>query len=126
MNGERCEFITEKGYLVIDRTWKKGDRISLDLDFNERIIKANEQVADKAGLLAVQYGPIVYCAEEIDNTEDVLLASLQNDSDFEVRFAEELLGGVNTLEGEGLKLIPYYAWANREMGKMNVWFRAAD
>ena len=53
---------------------------------------------------------------------DVLDARINNNSDFREHYHPELLGGINMLEGEGLKLIPYYAWANRDIGKMNVWF----
>ncbi len=88
-----------------------------------RVIAAHEKVAAKTGLLAVQYGPLVYCAEEIDNDVDVLEAGIGTDSRFESQFMPQLLGGVNILTGEQIKLIPYYAWANREVGKMNVWFK---
>jgi DUF1680 family protein len=71
----------------------------------------------------VQYGPLVYCAEEIDNTSDILEAKISPDSRFEAQFSPDLLGGINMLEGEEIRLIPYYAWANREVGKMNVWFK---
>jgi DUF1680 family protein len=92
----------------------------------DRIVSANEKVAAKTGLKAVQYGPIVYCAEEIDNTQDVLEAKVSDNSTFLAKYSPDLLGGVNLLEGENLKLIPYYAWANREVGKMNVWFYAGE
>jgi len=85
-------------------------------------VVAHEQVQAKAGLVAVQYGPLVYCAEQIDNDRDVLEAGIRPDSRFESRFEPGLLGGVNTLSGEGLRMVPYYAWANRDPGKMNVWF----
>jgi DUF1680 family protein len=80
----------------------------------------------KQGLLAVQYGPLVYCAEEIDNQADVLETGISETSLFQSHYHPELLGGVNMLQGADLSLIPYYAWANREPGKMNVWFNRAD
>ena len=62
----------------------------------------------------------------------LMLAMLQSCSDSQavadypiapVDFTKvRLQEGVNILEGEELTLIPYYAWANREVGKMNVWF----
>jgi DUF1680 family protein len=88
-----------------------------------RLIVAHQNVEQKAGLRAVQYGPIVYCAEECDNSIDVLEASVENKARFAVDYHPELLGGVNMLEGNSLRLVPYYAWANREVGKMNVWFK---
>jgi uncharacterized protein len=126
VNGKTVEVKTEKGYAVLNGRWKKGDHITLELPMEERTIIANEQVAAKNGLVAVQYGPLVYCAEETDNVTDVLEAGIRTDSRFETRFMPELLGGVNMLKGKELNLIPYYAWANREVGKMNVWFHHID
>ncbi len=124
VNGEQVEPEMVNGYATVHRNWKKGDRISLNLPMEDRIVSANEKVAAKTGLLAVQYGPIVYCAEEIDNTADVLDASINENSEFKATFMPDLLGGVNMLQREDLNLVPYYAWANRGAGKMNVWFNA--
>lgn len=126
VNGEPIPLEMEQGYAVIRQEWKKGDVITLDLPMEERILVAHELVEEKRGLRAVQFGPLVYCAEEIDNQVDVLEAGIMSDSRFEAQFRSELLGGVNMLEGEELKLVPYYAWANRGAGKMNVWFDQMD
>ena len=122
VSGEKVGIVTEKGYAKLHGTWKKGDRITLELPMEDRAIVAHKDVSAKTGLLAVQYGPLVYCAEEIDNKADVLEAGISPDSGFEAKFSPGLLGGVNMLEGEEIRLIPYYAWANRQVGKMNVWF----
>ena len=126
VNGKEVEIRTEKGFAVLDGEWKKGDRITLELPMVDHIIQANEKVEAKRGLLAVQYGPLVYCAEETDNHADVLEAGISRDSKFVTEFMPGLLGGVNMLHGEDLNLIPYYAWANREIGKMNVWFHQVN
>ena len=126
VNGRVAEIHTEKGYAVVHGNWKKGDRITLELPMEGHIVQANEKVGAKTGLLAVQYGPLVYCAEEIDNHADVLEAGISKDSKFVTEFMPGLLGGVNMLHGEDLNLIPYYAWANREIGKMNVWFHQVN
>lgn len=123
VNGEPWALVIEQGYLLIRRVWNKGDVVRLTLPMEDRILQANKLVEAKAGLRAVQYGPLVYCAEEIDNRGDVLNAVVNKHSEFEVHFKPELLGGVNTLESEALILIPYFAWANREVGKMNTWFQ---
>ena len=126
VNGKDMETSIERGYMVIPGKWKKGDRISLTLPMEDLIIEAHEKVETKSGLLAVQYGPLIYCAEEIDNRVDVLEAGLSVDSEFEAHFRQDVLGGVNVLAGADLNLIPYYAWANREVGKMNVWFHGLN
>ncbi|MCK4746684.1 MAG: glycoside hydrolase family 127 protein, partial [Bacteroidales bacterium] len=124
VNGKDIELQIEKGYIGIRRDWKKGDVINLSLPMKDRKIVAHEKVSAKEGLTAVQYGPIVYCAEEIDNKQDVLQARINENSQFEARYESGLLGGVNMLRGDQLNLVPYYAWANRGAGKMNVWFNS--
>jgi uncharacterized protein len=123
VNGKEAEIKIEKGFAVLDGHWKRGDHITLELVMEDRILVANDQVSAKAGLVAVQYGPLVYCGEEIDNEIDVLEAKIQADSKFEACYSPDLLEGINMLKGDELSLIPYYAWANRELGKMNVWFQ---
>jgi DUF1680 family protein len=122
VNEQHTGVETEKGYISLEGKWKKGDKIELTLPMGSRVIAAHKNVEQKTGLRAVQFGPVVYCAEEMDNTVDVLTARISRDAKFIRRYRQDLLGGVNVLEGEGMKLIPYYAWANREIGKMNVWF----
>ncbi len=122
VNGKEVEIVLERGYAVLQGEWKRGDRITLELPMEVRVIAASDKVTAKTGLLAVQNGPLIYCAEQIDNDGDVLKAEIYADSRFEAQFSPELLGGVNILKGEELMLIPYYAWANRKVGKMNVWF----
>jgi DUF1680 family protein len=126
VNGKERELVLENGYTLVPGTWKRGDEIELQLPMESGILTANDSVEAKRGLVAVQYGPLVYCAEEIDNSSDVLESEIRPDARFTARFVPELLGGINVLEGEGLKLVPYYAWANRRVGKMNVWFRQGE
>jgi len=126
VNGNPVPVVVRDGYVTVDRKWEKGDVILLDLPMEARVLNAHDSVAAKKGLVAIQYGPLLYCAEEVDNMKDVLDAGVSIRSDFIARYEPDLLGGVNVLEGEGLILVPYYAWANRAIGKMNVWFRQSD
>jgi len=123
VNGEEAEIRMEKGYAVLKGTWKRGDEITLELPMEVHMLMAHEKVSEKSGLLALQYGPMIYCAEEMDNRIDVLDARIGTETHFESAFYPDLLGGITVLKGEALSLIPYYAWANREVGKMNVWFK---
>jgi DUF1680 family protein len=123
VNGEEAEIKTEKGYAVLKGKWKRGDEITLELPMEVRFLHAHEKVREKSGLVALQFGPMVYCAEEIDNRTDVLDIQLATEASFVSDYRPDLLGGVSVLKGEELTLIPYYAWANREVGKMNVWFK---
>jgi DUF1680 family protein len=123
LNGEPVEMKVNKGYVTVEGDWQEGDRLSLTLPMADRKVITNERVTPNQGLVCIHYGPIVYCAEETDNTKDVLEAQIHPDSTFTATFYPELLGGVNMLEGDGIRLVPYYAWANRGAGKMNVWFQ---
>jgi hypothetical protein len=123
VNGTAREMEIEQGYVSIDGRWNMGDHITLNLPMEVRKVVAHEKVEHKKGLVALQYGPVIYCAEEIDNREDVISAGIRMESEYQVRFDPGLLGGVNMLEGGNLNLIPYFAWANRGTGKMNVWFQ---
>jgi DUF1680 family protein len=124
VNGEETETRMEKGYAVIEHVWSKGDVITLELPMEVRRVRAHQKVEEKQGLVAVELGPLVYCAEETDNATDVLESTIGPDDQFSSRFDQNLLGGVNVVEGAGMTMVPYYAWANREVGKMNVWFLA--
>ncbi len=139
----------ENGYCVIDGTWKKGDAISFTMQMPTRIMEANPLVEENRGQVAVQRGPIVYCAESTDLSGiDIDNVSIPLDAQF--RPVEMTIDGsrVMGLEGEvvvrgeaswkgqlyrevarqqqrrTIRLIPYYAWGNRGKSEMTVWMPA--
>ena len=130
--------LTADGYYTIERKWKKGDEVSLHLDMEPRIVKANNKVEADRGRVAVERGPIVYCAEWPDNNFDVLSIFVNQKPQFEVSDHPELLEGIVELTTDGqvlgydekgrlvaddvrLTMIPYYAWNHRGSGNMAVW-----
>lgn len=121
VNGENIGLQMEKGFAVISREWKEGDQVELNLPMKVRKVIANEMVADKSNKVAIEYGPIVYCAEEIDNRKiaDVTIAG---ETVFNVERKKLLTENVNLVTAGEVKLIPYYLWSNRGTGKMKVWF----
>ncbi len=138
VNGEEVSSALEQGYFTIERKWKKGDRVELQLDMEVRTVKANGKVEADRGRVAVERGPIVYCAEWPDNGFNVLSLLMNQHPQFEVVEKPDLLYGLNqiktsvqTLEYDEqgrllakdrqLTLIPYYAWAHRGPGNMAVW-----
>ncbi len=145
VNGERVDGVkTEKGYLIIDRTWKKGDVVALHLDMPVRTVVANERVADDRGRVAVERGPLVYCAEAADNTSHSIFHFLMPRKpqftvvDRTINGQHQVSFGVKAIEVDGqtvdtdvegrakvtdtrLTLIPYYAWNHRGTGEMEVW-----
>ena len=130
VNGNKKKAKADKGYAVISRKWKAGDRITLTLPMETRVTAADPRVKENIGKRAVERGPLVYCMEQVDNTVDVDNATLTPDTKFSFAFNQEKLGGaglITATAGNGasqsLNLIPYYAWDNREAGKMAVWLK---
>ncbi|HZJ82562.1 MAG TPA: beta-L-arabinofuranosidase domain-containing protein [Clostridia bacterium] len=150
VNGKELELtnISIDGYAVIERLWEDGDKVELDLVMKPVRMSSNPLVKADIGKVAIQYGPMVYCLEEIDNGADLQSIVLPKDSALKVSYNPDLLGGVNVITAEGkkanenkwgqdlyradncteyepieLKFIPYYAWVNREPGEMTVWVR---
>lgn len=138
VNGEPVAGELQKGYLQIDRKWKKGDVVEVHFDMQPRVVKAHEQVAADRGRVAIERGPIVYCAEWPDNDFNVHNILLNQRPTFQVVNKPDLLYGICELTTEAqslsynaagklavkdvtLTLIPYYAWAHRGEGDMEVW-----
>ena len=139
----------DKGYLVVNKTWKQGDCITLEFNMPVRIVEANPLVEESRGQVAVMRGPIVYCAESQDlggtHIDDIVIPV-----DAQFHPIETTIAGsrIIALEGEVLvrdeqsweghlyrdasttkqkktiRLIPYYAWGNRGKSEMTVWMPA--
>lgn len=139
VNGKEAEgSLTADGYFTIERKWKKGDRVELHLDMEPRVVKAHDSVEADRGRIAVERGPLVYCAEWPDNDFDVLSVFMSRRPDLTATEHPELLEGIVmlstpaqslTCDADGrlhvkdvrLNLIPYYAWNHRGSGNMAVW-----
>jgi hypothetical protein len=122
VNGRAVPVRLEKGYVSLRRKWRSGDTIELDLPMQPRRVLASAEVAADRELVAIQRGPIVYCAEWPDNSpRDVLALALPDDSSLTAEFRPDLLNGVTVVTGRGFTAIPYYAWAHRGKGQMAVW-----
>ena len=147
VNGQKVDGELENGYMVIDRNWKKGDVVRIHFDMPVRTVVASPRVSDDRGRVAVERGPLVYCAEWADNEGiDPHHLLLSRKPQFDVQPAY----GIENKEGNGqtfnvtaisaqaqeasisddgklaakdvtIKLIPYYAWNHRGAGKMDVW-----
>ncbi len=138
VNGQTVESDVNDGYLSIARKWKKGDVVEVHFDMIPRIVKANPKVEADHGRVAVERGPIVYCAEWPDNRFNVHSILLNQHPQFKVTDKPELLYGIRQITTNAqalsydktgklvtkdveLTLIPYYAWAHRGEGDMEVW-----
>lgn len=143
LNGEPVPVAVENGYVRIDRTWRAGDVVELELPMPVRTVVARAEVRDDRNRVALERGPLVYCAEWPDNDGRALNIVLEDGATLDSEFRADLLGGVQVVTGEvraieragravrskphRLAAIPYFAWANRGMGEMAVWLaRDAD
>ena len=138
VNGQEVEGELHNGYLTINRKWKKNDVVEIHFDMLPRLVKANEKVAADRGRVAVERGPVVYCAEWSDNDFNVHTLLMNRPPELRVVEKPELLYGLNQIVTDAqalsydkagklavkdvkLTLIPYYAWAHRGEGDMEVW-----
>ena len=122
INGEVIKTELQQGYCSISRDWKVGDVVELSFDLQPRLVKANNQVEADRGRVAVQCGPIVYCAESPDNEQPIDSIILNSLTQLKVEWQPEKLYGINQIvTDKGVTLIPYYAWAHRGVSDMEVW-----
>ncbi|MBN1819925.1 MAG: glycoside hydrolase family 127 protein [Prolixibacteraceae bacterium] len=138
VNGKEVSLKTEKGYVTISRKWKKKDKVEILFPLEVRKIKANPNIEDDVDKMALQMGPLVYCAEWADYEDpDILSMYVDPESGIITSYEAEKLDGIMTLSADGFgtrqtengletyprkfKAIPYYAWAHRGKGQMMVW-----
>ncbi|MCR6633471.1 beta-L-arabinofuranosidase domain-containing protein [Devosia sp.] len=148
INGEPEVVAMNDGYLALHRDWTRGDEVRLDLAMDVETIHAHPFVGDDAGRVALRRGPLLYCLEGGDNERPIASLSIATTKGAE-RVALDgapgivglrLSGYADDMEAWGGKLyqsrpaatkaatltaVPYYAWANRAAGDMQVWVRKA-
>lgn len=121
INGKPFEYKEGEGYITISRKWKKGEIIEMDFPMEVKKVVANTKVEGNKGKVSLEYGPIVYAIEEIDNPTAFDTITINANDTFKIIKEPTLLEGVNTIQTGKLKAIPYYSWSNRGVGKMKVW-----
>jgi DUF1680 family protein len=135
------------GYLLFRRTWQTGDQIDLHFEMPVRKKFARFEVDADRGRLALMRGPLVYCLEQVDNGPQLDRLVIPVEEAFRPIESKELLNGVVALHGQAIRekplessalyadqppktenvdvtAIPYYAWANRGAGEMQIWTRS--
>ena len=137
INGKTVKESVIDGFLPISRKWKSGDKVELSLPMSMRLSVADERVKADSNRVCITRGPLVFCAEEADNSFPVSQYFIADTEKQETMgaFTEGVMKNIPTIEIEAdaatadaehrakLKLIPYYAWNNRgDYKKMNVWF----
>ncbi len=124
INGTESEYNIENGYMTVSRNWQNGDVISFSLPMDVHRVEANTLVKDDEGCIAIERGPIVYCMEEVDNPQYADIC-LPDDEPLKPLWTDNL-NGLFTLSNKSATLIPYYAWCNRQLGRMQVWIPADE
>ncbi|MFH1936904.1 MAG: beta-L-arabinofuranosidase domain-containing protein [Bacteroidota bacterium] len=140
VNGKLRQLNMNKGYVSITKTWRAGDQVHLSLPMPVRKVIASNQIADDRDKVALTRGPVVFCAEGVDNDGEVKNLVVPFAAPFAFSIQPGLLNGVGTLSGDVFRLVgdgfnqpvtkrpsslvlrPYYAWCHRGTGVMNVWF----
>ena len=139
VNGVAVDYTTKQGYAVINRTWKKNDKVQVNLPMEVKRVVANQKIKEDIGKIALQRGPLMYCAEWADNngkTSNLIIPSTIN---FTTEYRPEMLNGITVIKSQvpaiiisnnqsiatvqqAFTAIPYYSWANRGKGEMMMWF----
>jgi uncharacterized protein len=139
VNGRPANYKMNGGFARIEREWSKGDVIELQIPMPVRQVQARSEAVDMQGMSALERGPLVYCAEAIDNQAAVFNLLVPQNSDFQYAYRSDVMGGVGTITGKvqawnrgddkvsvtrkdhAFTAVPYYAFGNRGPGQMAVW-----
>jgi uncharacterized protein len=140
INGRPVQVSMERGYAVLKRIWMKGDVIDVNFPMPVRKVVANEKLLEDVGRVALERGPILFCAEWPDNKDGAVVnLVLSDNAPVKTHYRKDLLNGVQVIQTSAVPVrrtlqktlvtdppqeyvaIPYYAWAHRGPGQMNVW-----
>mgnify|MGYP001793688845 CR=1 FL=1 len=147
INGKKAGVEIKPGiYAKINRVWKKGDVISLNMPMDITLIEGNPLIEEVRNQVAIKRGPIVYCVEtpDLPKNAGILDVYLPEDSKLRAQYRPDVLGGVCVIDGEvtirkdtqngmyhtankpewektTIQFVPYFAWSNRGASDMTVW-----
>jgi DUF1680 family protein len=119
VNGQGVKPLMDKGYAVVTREWKAGDRIDVEFPMLPQRVKADPRIKADVGSVALRYGPLAYnveVADQSDISQPLSAAPLQTE------WRDDLLGGVMAIKGKWrdgspMLAIPNYARMNRDHRK---------
>lgn len=143
LNGKETDCEIRDGYAYLSGEYAADDVITVELDLTVRRVYTSSRVSENTGRVALQRGPLIYCAEGVDNENDILSLSLKKDGKVTVgEYLPDELSGIRKLYAEGYRetvneelysferqetqpsqvtLVPYYTWGNRGLNQMRVW-----
>lgn len=147
VNGEAVSLPVISGYAYCKRFWKAGDTIILNLPMEVKVMEAHPKAVDLCGRAAITRGPLVYCAESIDNNWELRDLRILRTAGYTVKQETLCNTEVPVIHTKALvreipeqlyleeavakkeipfKLIPYYTRANRGITEMSTWFLLED
>ena len=143
INGIAAEYEVKDGYAYLQGNFRAEDEVTVEFDMPVRRIYTSSKVSANTGKAAVERGPLIYCAEGVDNDDDILSLSLKKGGEVTVSdYLPDKLCGIRELYAEGwrervgdelysyeapiaescrITMVPYYAWGNRGLNQMRVW-----
>ena len=125
--GQSKKSVESGQYLEIEREWKKGDSVVLQLEMQARMIEPNKKVKADAGQVVFSRGPLVYCLESEDvpfSVEKAVVADFKREQvsgQVTEKWYPDLLEGIHKLTVPGLLddekvdlvLVPWFVRASR-------------
>jgi DUF1680 family protein len=137
VNKKQVKYKMQNGFAVLKQSWKKGDKVELDISMPVRQVTTNKKVEENQGKVALERGPLVYCVEGIDNGGSVTKAVVTKNTQFNTELKSDLLNGTIVVKAKPIVsktsstetsfiAIPYYAWSHRGPGEMAVWLRRQE
>jgi DUF1680 family protein len=139
LNGQAVKYTMDKGYMLIEREWNPGDKVTVDLPMDVKRVSSRTEVKANIERVAIQRGPMIYCVEGADNAGHAVNIVLPKSSLFTVMKQTVLTEPVVSIQtdatvltvspnGDDVKTekkkitaVPYYTWNNRGSGQMLVW-----
>lgn len=143
LNGKAVECEVKNGYAYRKGVYTADDVITVAFTMTARRVYTSSRVSANTGRVALQCGPLIYCAEGVDNENDILSLSLKRNGEITVsEYLPDELCGIRKLFAEGYRetvneelysferqkiqpcqvtFVPYYTWANRGLNQMRVW-----
>jgi DUF1680 family protein len=118
-------------YARITRTWRPGDVVRLVLPMAPRLTRGHHRVDAVRGAVAIERGPLVYAIEHLDQEGVAVDDAALTSTELTEQWRGDLFGGIpvvtaparNLPDGDAGRVvaIPYFMWANRDIGPMKVW-----
>lgn len=143
LNGKPIEYELKEGYVYLHKDFRVEDVLTVEFDMSVRKVYTSNKVSANTGKTAIERGPLIYCAEGVDNENDVLSLSLKKDGSITVsEYLSDKLYGIQEIYAEGYRetvsdklysydapeekecmitFVPYYTWGNRGLNQMRVW-----